>query len=217
MMAEKSKALPMADQPSGLDGSMIGDVGFDPLGFSDLKLSDGTPVLGKNGLLWMREAELQHGRLCMLAAAGYLAVDLGLRFPGDQFAAVSSSLAAHNAMVEAGPMKVLLFAVSLIECVKLQAIKEMMMEDSGREPGDYSFDPLNFGYTDKLRLQELKNGRLAMLGFSGMVTQDMISTCGADGGFAALWRRRVHHAGGQPGGIFARLLHAARTDEGNCC
>jgi len=40
---------------------MAGDVGFDPLGFSnyfDLK--------------WLREAELKHGRICMLGCLGFL-------------------------------------------------------------------------------------------------------------------------------------------------
>ena len=35
---------------------MIGNVGFDPLGLS-------TP----QNIKWMREAELKHGRMCMLA------------------------------------------------------------------------------------------------------------------------------------------------------
>ena len=47
--------------PAILDGSLAGDVGFDPLGFSKTK----------NTLLWMREAELKHGRLAMLAAIGW--------------------------------------------------------------------------------------------------------------------------------------------------
>jgi hypothetical protein len=57
--AGKSKAMPFLSQPEGLDGSMAGDVGFDPLGFStflDVK--------------WLREAELKHGRICMLAWTG---------------------------------------------------------------------------------------------------------------------------------------------------
>eukprot|EP00967_Tisochrysis_lutea_P097795 scaffold143801_cov31-Tisochrysis_lutea.AAC.2 len=34
MAAERSASIPFLKKPPALDGSMIGDVGFDPLGFS---------------------------------------------------------------------------------------------------------------------------------------------------------------------------------------
>jgi Chlorophyll A-B binding protein len=39
--------------------------------------------------------------------------------------------------------------------------------------GDFAFDPLGLGKKDldKLKVNELKNGRLAMMAFSGIVTQ----------------------------------------------
>ncbi len=40
---------------------MVGDVGFDPLGFTT-----------KYDIKWLREAELKHGRVSMLAAFGCL-------------------------------------------------------------------------------------------------------------------------------------------------
>ena len=44
-------------------------------------------------------------------------------------------------------------------------------EDSAREPGNLGFDPLKFGENKetraRLEMAELKNGRLAMLAFSG--------------------------------------------------
>ena len=46
----------------------------------------------------MREAELKHGRMCMLAWTGYVAVDLGMRFPGEKYAALTS-FTAHEATV----------------------------------------------------------------------------------------------------------------------
>jgi hypothetical protein len=67
-MQAKSKAVPFLSQPEKLDGSMAGDVGFDPLGFSyfvDLK--------------WLREAELKHGRVCMLAWTGCIVQEVPLR------------------------------------------------------------------------------------------------------------------------------------------
>jgi len=60
-MQAKSKAVPFLSQPENLDGSMAGDVGFDPFGFS-----------GFFDVKWLREAELKHGRICMFAATGCL-------------------------------------------------------------------------------------------------------------------------------------------------
>jgi hypothetical protein len=47
--------------PLTLDGTLAADVGFDPLGFAK----------SKKTLYWMREAEVKHGRLAMLAAVGW--------------------------------------------------------------------------------------------------------------------------------------------------
>ena len=47
-----------------------GDVGFDPLGISSLI-----------DVRWLREAELKHGRVCMLAATGFIVQDV-FKFPG---------------------------------------------------------------------------------------------------------------------------------------
>ena len=56
-----SESVPFLKQPTNLDGSLPGDVGFDPLGFSevfDVKV--------------LREAELKHGRIAMLAVLGWI-------------------------------------------------------------------------------------------------------------------------------------------------
>ena len=68
-----SVALPWTTTP--LDGSLVGDVGFDPLGFS-------TAFEPYFPLSYLREAEIKHGRVCMLAWLGYVLVDAGFRAPG---------------------------------------------------------------------------------------------------------------------------------------
>merc|ERR1719271_287377 len=66
MMAEKSAAIPFLNKPPALDGTIPGDVGFDPLGFS-------TTITELGGdLNYVREAELMHGRQAMLATVGFL-------------------------------------------------------------------------------------------------------------------------------------------------
>ena len=60
-MVEKSAAIPFLNKPPALDGTMAGDVGFDPLGFT-------TTITELGGdLNYVREAELMHGRQAMLA------------------------------------------------------------------------------------------------------------------------------------------------------
>lgn len=52
-------------------------------------------------------------------------------------------------------------------------------EDPKRVPGDLGFDPLKFGENtatrDRLEMAELKNGRLAMLAFAGMLHQTFVT------------------------------------------
>ena len=50
---------------------------------------------------WLREAEIKHGRVCMLAFAGYVTNDAGIKFPGKAFEGLSS-IEAHDAMVKSG-------------------------------------------------------------------------------------------------------------------
>merc|ERR1719199_1546294 len=156
----KSRALPWQECPAHLEG-MIGNAGFDPLGLS-------TP---KN-IKWMREAELEHGRLCMLAWAGYVAVDLGVKFPGAKYAALSS-FEAHDATVK-NELFYALLLTGTCETIKFSPIYEMMMGSSDRKPGDFGFDPLKLLTPEnevQYKTAELTHGRAAMLAFSGVVTQ----------------------------------------------
>merc|ERR1712216_610413 len=84
---KRSDSLPFMEEPAHLAG-MVGNVGFDPMGLS-------TP----QNIKWMREAELKHGRMCMLAWTGYVAVDLGLRFPGARYAELNS-FNAHDVVAK---------------------------------------------------------------------------------------------------------------------
>ena len=58
---DMSKALPFAPRPKLLNGKLAGDVGFDPFGFAGPD---------EASLINMREAEIKHCRLAMLAVVG---------------------------------------------------------------------------------------------------------------------------------------------------
>ena len=57
-LPKMSESLPFMMRPPALDGSMVGDVGFDPLGFAK----------SKEDLMNYREAEIKHCRLAMLVS-----------------------------------------------------------------------------------------------------------------------------------------------------
>eukprot|EP00904_Undaria_pinnatifida_P001038 jgi/Undpi1/10935/HiC_scaffold_3.g01461.m1 len=171
MQAAKSKSLPFMPQPAALDGTMAGDAGFDPIGFSNFIPLD-----------FLREAELKHGRICQLAVVGFAATDLGLHLPGAMHDV--SSVAAHDAAVASGAMPQILLWVSAFECISTVAVVQML-EGSGRIPGDFGFDP--DGLYSKpsmakkkasMELKEITHCRLAMLAFSGMVTQAVLTDSG---------------------------------------
>jgi len=162
LMQEKSQAIPFLKTPPALDGSMAGDIGFDPLQISD-----------KVPLAWSREAELKHARVCMLAVAGWVAVDLGFRVP---FAPEVSSLYAHDACVEKGPMLGMLIPIAAIEVLAgIPKCFQLLNDPDAAPGGDYKFDPLGFGGGKMMEEKELANGRIAMMAFSGIVTQSALT------------------------------------------
>ncbi|KAJ1489890.1 light harvesting complex protein 5 precursor, partial [Baffinella frigidus] len=163
-----SDSVPFLKQPTQLDGQYAGDVGFDPLGFSeifDLKV--------------LREAELKHGRIAMLATLGWLVQEKTV-LPFFDKAIPPPSLppfliTAHDNLVKSGGMSQILLWTSFLEI--FGGIACFATIQGRREPGDFGFDPLglslgkNEGKFEQYQLAEIKHSRLAMLAFSGMVHQ----------------------------------------------
>ncbi|CAM9653406.1 unnamed protein product [Chrysoparadoxa australica] len=161
-----SEALPFLPRPTGLDSvKLAGDRGFDPLGFAP----------DREILLKRREAEVRHGRIAMLAAAGWpiaeladqpLASMLGLDSPVADNAGFSPSLL--NGGLERISMYYWLGVIGLTATVELYGRLFNASAGAGYVPGDLGFDPLGLypeDYDERVSMQEkeIKHGRIAML------------------------------------------------------
>lgn len=163
----KSRALPFLEAPPKLDGTLAGDAGFDPLGLSEIE------GIGAD-LYWMREAELKHGRVAMLATVGVLFVEGCGSMPGFPEGKGLSQMDVFWDVWEEHPnyIAAALCFITMIEFIS--GVATTAGRESGlRDAGDFKFNPLGFKDTMEMRTKEISNGRLAMLGAAGMIVQGM--------------------------------------------
>ncbi|CAK9045141.1 Fucoxanthin-chlorophyll a-c binding protein B [Durusdinium trenchii] len=172
-----SEAIPWEPIPQGLSndlfGPYVGDVGFDPAGFA------------ARGARY-REAELAHGRVCMLATLGYTVQTSGAKFepfitryPTDS----SDPLKAATQVPIVGWLQILV-VIALSELWRYDhasSNQRRSCDPSGWNPTapTGSKRPKWFGPTfsanyapeewNNMRLREIKHCRLAMVGFFFMV------------------------------------------------
>uniref|UniRef100_A0A7S1TMR6 Light-harvesting complex protein n=1 Tax=Erythrolobus australicus TaxID=1077150 RepID=A0A7S1TMR6_9RHOD len=155
----KSQAIPFLEKPDTLDGSLAGDAGFDPLRLSKYL-----------NLKYLRAAELKHGRICMLATLGWVVQEI-VRLPGPMFQEKHALQAIYKVPL-ASWVQIIAF-ISIIELVTFRS-----NYDDSSAPGDYGFDPLNLGKSgviERYQLNEIKNGRLAMIAFMGFLFQQLVT------------------------------------------
>ena len=183
-VARSSSSLKMAFAQGlpGADGPELKN--FDPLGFTQ-KSPEWT--------LFFREAELKHGRIAMLATLGWIVADFHNPVLG------VSSFEAHAASVSQGGLIQVLIWVSILEHISIIANRELGKGrepgDFAFDPlGLVRSSPMNLkkvgdhcphhtihttcsisgqGKKDinRMKVAELKNGRLAMMAISGIATQ----------------------------------------------
>jgi len=179
VLPKMSQALPFAERPAMLDGSLVGDVGFDPLGFAK----------NQQDLMNYREAEIKHARLAMLAAAGWplselfdkkLAVWAGMSPLVDVHDRAPSVLNGGLGRVSPAYWAACLLAAGAID---LYGINQAKANEPGYFPGNLGFDPLGLYPKDEagqkqMRLKEIKNGRLAMMAITGFAIQEFVSKLG---------------------------------------
>jgi hypothetical protein len=182
-MAIKSIAIPFIDAPAYLDGSMVGDYGFDPVGLAKTDLNLGSANEKERSLAFVlrdyREAELRHGRLAMLAALAWPVQELvnpviarALREPLLLSELGGRSPSVLNGGLGLGPIPYTVGAYSL----KIKAnVGETWL------PGDFGFDPLNIlggaslAAKRDMQEKELNNGRLAMVAVTLFVIEEAIT------------------------------------------
>jgi len=153
-------------------GAPDAPVAWDPMRFSELyKVSGNNPDVA-----WLREAELKHGRMSMLAITGVMVQSAGIHWPGNaDISFDNTDWATAPATLPAAAWGQVLLFIGLVEGQKSEGLFDLwngVITD--REPGNYgpafgsellSKDPVA---ADKMRLKELKNGRLAMLAIMGV-------------------------------------------------
>ena len=172
------KAQASSEFAYGLPGNIAPAGDFDPAGF----------LQGKSELevMRLREAEITHGRVGMLAAAGFLVQEnFHPIFPdvgGPGARQLDIVLQDENGQALGA---CLLFGVMLTEIQRArigwmdpdEAMQELRPEYT---PGDLGFDPLGMApKTDAdmlaMKNKELNNGRLAMMAVAGIVAQEVVT------------------------------------------
>ena len=183
---ERSKAVPFLPRAKALDGTLPGDYGFDPFFLSSIPKNfagfiqppSWEETKGLPTIYWMRESEVKHCRIAMLAVPGWIATDFGLRFPFSQFStdAIPSGYNAHDILVGQGTMTVMLLAIGLVEFCTSASLVEVSKGESDRAAGDFGLDGgmlknKDAKFIKDMATKEVNNGRLAMLAFGGIATQ----------------------------------------------
>jgi len=187
----------LKQSPSYLDGSLPGDIGFDPWGLAVLANPQVSTMTAAQALdaksrtaeqrneqmlalseeeqaeavLWMRNSELKHGRLAMLAVAGWPIAEMlngnFLRSEGMTNGRAPSLFNGH--LTDHLPFLLVVFG-------GLAAL-ELKTKDTVTD-GDYAFDPLGFasgiGSMRTLQTAEIKHGRAAMMGITGFAVQEFL-------------------------------------------
>jgi len=170
-----------------LPGAIAPTEFFDPLNLSEGKSDE---VLKR----W-RESEIKHGRICMLAAVGFLTAESWNPLFGGRI--LGAAIYHFKEIQTFYPLFwiLLLVPITLFEAASIQKGWKPWEERNAAGasylrddyvPGDLGFDPLGLRPRDSydynklgkefrdVRTKELQNGRLAMLGVAGMVAQELV-------------------------------------------
>jgi len=180
-MVVKAESAAKVQAKDLLKAGQVAPLGFfDPLGLS-AKVDEGK-------LLFYREAEIKHGRVCMLATVGILAGEkFHTFFPNIDVPAAKLLDVNYNEGSLQG-----LWAAAFLVLGAHEIVFDILgangavpkspsyKPEAGVLPGDIGWDPLNLKPSDPAKLveiqnKELNNGRLAMFAALGIVAQEMVT------------------------------------------
>jgi len=145
---------------------------------------------------YLKASELKHGRSAMLAVLGFAFHKLGLTLNNispHEYLSVSQNvkfadLAAMSPIdaIKAVPpegLTQIFGAIALVEIYELTHKNGEFKSGESVAPGlqagglngELGFNPLKFEMTDRIRMQEIQNGRAAMVAISAWVAHEAVS------------------------------------------
>jgi len=165
----KAAAISNKDDMAGITAPMNF---FDPMGFS-------TDCSGEQ-LAFLREAELKHGRIGMIASLGFIAgekLSPILGAPSELQGPMVNLVGKPLVLVPEQFWGAICVATMFTELIMLNA---QAQNPALTEAGDFGFDPLGLKPKDakglmEMQNKELNNGRLAMLAAAGIVAQEQVT------------------------------------------
>lgn len=186
-----SKAIPYEEAPALLDGSLVGDVGFDPCFLAtkaDLVTNYFKGIFNgagpSNGLVWYREAELMHGRIAMMAVVGFIWPGLFGTFSGNEWTGVDAYSTTNPVEALGTVPSAALFQIgAFMSALEFRRINNIIEDGESYIAGNSQrwgqfegqWNPFGFNYTpaeyEEKALQEIKHSRLAMIGLLGLIFQ----------------------------------------------
>jgi hypothetical protein len=139
----------------------------------------------KPNLYYMREAEIKHGRLAMLAAAGWPIAELFDKPIADSVGlpTLLTKTGESPSILNGGLEKVdIAYWVAIVALAGVVEIENAKMKDEKPKEyllGDCGFDPLGLFPKEKaarleMMTKEIKHGRIAMMGIFGFAIQEAV-------------------------------------------